>query len=169
MSLVMAGRRPTSGEAATAMPSSRTLWAAEDFIRLVLALGVGGIVVGVAWYICSGDASFNQQIGPLDAAVGGLIFAGGGNVMWLLRGRRALGERRRALMPDPEAAILVVVPDRQVSTAGLADPSDLLLAGDGLVRFHRATCPLASGRSWTPMTRGEHEGLGRQPCGVCKP
>jgi len=169
MSLVMAGRRPTSGEASTATPpSSRTLWAAEDLIRLVLALLVGGIVVGVAWYICSGDARFNQQIGPLDAAVGGLIFAGGGNVMWLLRGRRALGERRRALMPDLEAAILPAGSVRPVATSP-SDPSDLLVAGDGLVRYHRAACPLASGRSWTGMTRGEHDAMGRQPCGVCQP
>ncbi len=66
-------------------------------------MGLGGIVVAVSWYVCAGDVSFSQQIGPTDAAVAGLLLAGIGNVGWLLRGRRILGERRRVLLPDVAA------------------------------------------------------------------
>ena len=68
-------------------------------------MGLGGIVVAVSWYVCAGDVSFSQQIGPTDAAVAGLLLAGIGNVGWLLRGRRILGERRRALLPDVPARV----------------------------------------------------------------
>jgi hypothetical protein len=143
-------------------------------------LGVGGVVIVVAWYICSGDASFNRQIGPLDAAVGGAVLAGLGNVMWLMRGRRAIGERRRALLPDPvEAAIapVRVGPSAgEVATGAWADDGgpaardpELFVAGQGLVRFHRAECALAVGRSWEPASRQQHEDVGRLPCGVCRP
>jgi hypothetical protein len=175
MSLVMAGRRPATGgtDSTAATASGRALWAAEDLIRLVLSLGVGAVVVTVAWYICSGDASFNRQIGPLDAAVGGLVVAGLGNVMWLLRGRRALGERRRSLLTD--VAKVADTPARPLvvtgspATPSVADPTTLFVAGEGLVRFHRSGCPLVAGRDWVAATRLEHEGLGRLPCGVCAP
>jgi hypothetical protein len=172
MSVVMAGRRPaTEGtSSARATAPGRTLWAAEDLIRLVLALGVGAVVVVVAWYICSGDASFNRQIGPLDAAVGGLVFAGLGNVMWLLRGRRALGERRRALLADVADTVISPRSITGVPGAGtVADDVGVFVAGDGLLRFHHANCPLAAGREWVAASRLDHETAGRLPCGVCTP
>jgi hypothetical protein len=179
MTLVMAGRTPApGGTTATHAPASRrALWSAEDFMRWVLAIGAGGIVVAVSWYVCSGDVSFDKQIGPLDAAVAGLVLAGLGNVMWLMRGRRVLGERRRALLPDPVMAVASAGTVRRVSgdaggaaaVAGDGAEAGLLVAGAGMVRFHRPDCALAAGRGWSGATRTEHEGLGRQPCGVCRP
>ena len=90
--------------ASRAAPAPRpVLWRPEDLLRWGLIVGLGGIVVAVSWYVCAGDVSFSQQIGPTDAAVAGLLLAGIGNVGWLLRGRRILGERRRALLPDVPA------------------------------------------------------------------
>jgi hypothetical protein len=180
MDLAIAGRRPTP-EGAGSTPGTATvrrLWSAEDLIRLVLAVGTGGIVLVVSWYVCSGDASFNLQFGPLDVAVAGLVVAGLGNVMWLLRGRRAVGERRRALLPDPViAAVIGSVGEtrRRLTGSGVDEirsagvEQELLVAGEGLVRFHRSGCALAAGRTWTISTRQEHEDAGRLPCGVCKP
>jgi hypothetical protein len=185
MALVMAGRRPARRETALrpARASERGLWGAEDFIRVVLAQAAGGIAIVVAWYIGSGDVSFNHQIGPLDVAVAGAVVAGLGNVMWLLRGRRAVGARRRALLPDPVVAAIATgtgtgsVGDRRLvsSSAGAADAGtaapgpDLFVAGEGLVRFHRPECALAVGRSWELASRQQHEDVGRLPCGVCRP
>jgi hypothetical protein len=136
-------------------------------MRWALAVGVGGLVVVVSWYVCSGDASFSKQVGPADAALGGLVLAGLGNAMWLLRGRRALGERRRALLPDVAAAAEPV--GRVTRVSGVeARPDELLVAGEGMVLFHRPDCALATGRAWRTMTRAEHENAGRHPCGVCQ-
>jgi hypothetical protein len=173
MTVLTAGRQPATSR--TILPASakrRTLWSAEDVTRGVLVLAAGGIIIAVSWYVCSGDASFNHQIGPLDAAVSGMLLAGLGNLMWLMRGRRVVGERRRALLPDPEmVAIEPVGTVRKVSdlSAQSNDAKKLFLAGEGLVHFHRPECALASDRSWSGATRAEHEEHGRQPCGVCRP
>ena len=179
MATVMAGRRPVSAATPPEAVWSHTLWRPEDFMRWVISIGAGGIVLVVSWYVCAGDASFYRQIGPLDAAVAGLILAGLGNAMWLLRGRRNIGERRRALLPDMAVARaideavgelreLAVGPGVGVS-ADLRAEQRLLVAGDGLARFHRPGCALAAGRNWTGANRQAHLDLGRQPCGVCRP
>lgn len=145
-----------------------SLWRAEDLLRWAVAVGLGGVVVAVSWYVCAGEVSFSQQVGPTDVAVAGLLVAGIGNVGWLLKGRRALGERRRALLPDVPLAnrdqldVVRIVP----RPADL----DLYVGGDGMERFHRPECMLTSGRhDWKGMSRAEHQAAGRQPCGVCRP
>jgi hypothetical protein len=169
MAVVMAGRRPAAGAATGAAPATgRDLWGAEELLRWGLAVGVGGLVVAVSWYVCAGDASFSKQIGPTDAAIGGLVLAGLGNAMWLLRGRRTLGERRRALLPDVVVVAEPVGRVTRVSGVSEARPDELLVAGVGMELFHRPDCALAAGRGWTTMTRAEHEAAGRHPCGVCR-
>jgi hypothetical protein len=175
MTEVMAQRRLGGGERASrATPlTGASLWRPEDLLRWGITVGVGGIVIAVAWYVCAGEASFAQQIGPTNAAVAGLLLGGAGNTVWLLKGRRALGERRRALLPD------VLVP---LGSSSLADDTDagavdgvgeqhaLYVAGDGMERYHRSTCPLAAGRQgWAAMTADRHEAAGRRACGVCLP
>jgi hypothetical protein len=154
-----------------AAPSPRpVLWRSEDLLRWGLTVGLGGTVVAVSWYICAGDVSFSQQIGPTDAAVAGLLLGGLGNVGWLLRGRRVLGERRRALLPDVAARTLDVGTVRRVDVHHEEEAGALCVAGNGMERFHRPDCVLASGRhDWTTMTRAEHDAAGRRPCGVCRP
>jgi hypothetical protein len=143
-------------------------------MRGVLAVAAGGIIIVVSWYVCSGDANFNQQIGPLDAAVGGMVLVGLGNVMWVLRGRRAVGERRRALLPDPvmtatgSVGSVRKVSDHSANDAD-ADADELFVAGKGLLYFHRPECALAAGRNWSGAPRAEHERQGCRPCGVCRP
>ena len=182
MALVLAGGRSAPGGTTPRVPVAQrgALWSAEDLLRWALATGVGGIVIAVSWYVGAGDASFNRQIGPLDAAVAGVVVSGLGNAVWLLRGRRALGERRRALLADPVVAVDTDGPGavRRVSSSAGAGPAgaassdaaaEALVAGEGLLRFHRPDCVLAAGRDWTGATREQHEDAGRSPCGVCRP
>ncbi len=180
MALVLAGGRSAPSRTAprAAVAQRGTLWSAEDLLRWALATGVGGIVIAVSWYVCAGDASFTRQIGPLDAAVAGAVVSGLGNAMWLLRGRRVLGERRRALLADPVVAVDAAAGDavRKVSTSASPGPAtsaisepDVFVAGEGLLRFHSPDCILAAGRAWTSATREHHEDAGRLPCGVCRP
>lgn len=168
--------RVTRPEGATSSAPPRLLWKVDDLIRWLLVVGVGAVAVGVSWYICAGDATFSQQIGPADAAIGGVLLAGLGNATWLLRGRRALGERRRALLADvigaDEPATVTRVSGRPAVHEAFAAPDTgaLFVAGEGLERFHRADCSLATGRQgWLAMTRSDHERAGRRPCDVCSP
>jgi hypothetical protein len=162
-----------------AVPS--VLWGAEDLLRWVITVGLGGIVVTVSWYVCAGDTQFSQQVGPTDAAIAGLLLSGIGNLAWLLHGRRALGERRRSLLSDVAVGGLdqptpVGTRRRLGSTPQTESPvaptaeETLFVAGEGMQRFHRPDCALAAGRtSWSASPRHEHEVAGRQPCGVCRP
>ena len=156
---------PTCGGAArSAVPAG--LWGAQELLRWALTVGLGAIVIAVAWYICAGEATLSQQIGPMDAAVAGLLLAGMGNVGWLLHGRRVVGQRRQALLPDLAEVRLVS------AKSPLVHPtvSELLVAGEGMERYHREGCALTEGRiDWTAATRQEHESAGRTPCGVCRP
>ncbi len=151
------------------------LWGAEDLLRWVITLGLGGIVIVVCWYIAAGQATFSQQVGPLDAAVAGLLLAGIGNLAWLIHGRRALGERRRLLLPDVAEAVAHSAQPAQTVVAEPVSAAEaaleqVFLAGEGMERYHRPGCALASGRTgWTTATRREHELAGRRRCGVCQP
>jgi hypothetical protein len=170
--------RTAPARATETTPRGALFWRAEDLLRWGITVGLGGIVIAVAWYICSGDATFGQQVGPADAAVAGLLVAGVGNATWLLKGRRALGERRRALLPDvapPEATDVDLATEHQAPSLTTAETpavaeAGLLVAGEGMERYHRADCALAAGRTgWKAMTRHQHESEGRRPCGVCQP
>ncbi|HSZ36066.1 MAG TPA: hypothetical protein VK773_03160 [Acidimicrobiales bacterium] len=157
-----------------ATPARPLLWGAEDLLRWAITTGLGGIVIAVGWYIAAGEATFGQQIGPLDAALAGLLLSGIGNLAWLLHGRRALGERRRLLLPELADAT-TGVDTRAGVVSPLSTPTeqasvDVFVAGEGMERFHRPECALASGRSgWMTTTRRGHEDAGRLPCGVCRP
>ncbi|HEY6471617.1 MAG TPA: hypothetical protein VIY26_01910 [Acidimicrobiales bacterium] len=162
-------------------PARPLLWGAEDLLRWVITAGLGGIVVVVAWYVAAGQATFSQQVAPLDAAIAGLLLSGIGNLAWLLHGRRALGERRRLLLPDVAPATTIDAPAVPVEAesellaaatppAGTVLAGDVFLAGAGMERYHRPGCALAAGRTgWTTATRQEHEAAGRRACGVCRP
>lgn len=166
-------RAPSADTSRPVAPARPLLWGAEDLLRWAITTGLGGIVIAVAWYIAAGEATFAQQVGPVDAALAGLLLSGVGNLAWLLHGRRTLGERRRLLLPDivaattsADAQAVVVGP---LST-GVASVDAVFLAGEGMERFHRPECALAAGRTgWTTGTRREHEEAGRRPCGVCRP
>ncbi|HEY1828494.1 MAG TPA: hypothetical protein VGF87_10755 [Acidimicrobiales bacterium] len=163
-----------SSERTETSPRTRALWKADDLLRWCFMLAIGAVAIGVSWYVCAGDANFNQQIGPADAALGGLLVAGLGNATWLLRGRRALGERRRTLLGDGPAVAQPSVRRVEVARARSDDrpgeTGELYVAGEGLERFHRSDCALAAGREgWQAMTRQGHETAGRRACDVCRP
>jgi hypothetical protein len=173
--------RPLETRRRTAPTVPSVLWGAEDLLRWVITVGLGGIAVAVSWYVCAGDLQFSQQVGPIDAAMAGLLLAGVGNLAWLLHGRRALGERRRALLADVTLGGLdqpapvgtrrrLGSASRTMTPVASAADESLFVAGEGMERFHRPDCALAAGRTgWSTLPRQEHEAAGRRPCGVCHP
>jgi hypothetical protein len=99
-------------------------------------------------------------------------------VSWILSGRRALGERRAALLARMAAAAPADRPDLARPTAG--DEPGLLAAGldvtedfpvavAGLSRYHRPGCPLTAGRAAERAALLTHVQAGRRPCGICTP
>jgi hypothetical protein len=145
-------------------------WTAEDLVRWIFASAVGGVLVGVGWYVAAGQARDTHQIGPLDLAIAGAVLGGVANVIWLLRGWHAVGERRTALVAQLSADLRPAESDGPFR-GGDAEPTwhAGALVGRQSRYFHRPTCPLAAGRGWSPEPLAEHLRAGRAPCGVCKP
>jgi hypothetical protein len=44
-----------------------------------------------------------------------------------------------------------------------------LVATSSMARYHRPSCPLATGKAVRAAGRATHEVAGRRPCGVCRP
>jgi hypothetical protein len=152
-------------------PKKRPLWSAEDWVRWALFVAGGLVLWLVGWYLASGEINYSRQIGPANLAVAGLLVAGAGHVWCLMRGRRAIGERRRRLLGDPALAPAgreAATPAAPHADGTACRPSETV-AGDGMMRYHRRGCPLAAGRDWPVLPAEEQEAAGRIPCGACRP
>lgn len=140
-------------------------WRDNDVVTVVVTALLGVVAVMAAWFGASGEVSVVRQVMWLNLAVGGFVVFAGGNGVWLLRLRRAIGDRRVRLVSleadDVEAmtadAVALSVPPRAGSTAALR-----LVRGVGMARVHDPGCPLVAGKAVQPAVVGDGE-----PCGVC--
>jgi hypothetical protein len=76
-------------------------WSRRHRLLLVAFNLMGALLIGVAWFWAAGRAE--AQTASLNLAVGAMVLAGGANGLWLMRGRRAIGRRRRAWLADLRA------------------------------------------------------------------
>ena len=135
-------------------------WDPNDLVLLVALTLIAVSIIGVAWYGASGQGRLSQQTAWLNLAVVGIVVAGGGNLMWMARGRRSVGERRRALLTEWDTSV------RASSTAA---PKHRAPVGGALVRAagmrfaHAPDCPLVAGKVTTPVAAGE----GAPRCTIC--
>lgn len=143
-------------------------WGDGDILGLCAASAVGLVAIVGAWYGISGSASPASQTGWLNAAMAGVVVSALGNCVWILRGRRAVGERRARLVAlhegesGPDAVPMTSWEDTRTMTVPLMD-TDRVRAG-GQRRIHSADCPLVAGKNVAPALLGDGA-----PCGVCAP
>lgn len=138
-----------------------TPWVAEDLIHWSGGLAVAFVTCAGAWWYASVEPLFHEQVPAAVVGVLGTMLAAWCNVLWILRGRRAIGERLRLLLPDPDESASDAPQD------GATIPGDAFVAGRDLGRYHDPRCPLAAGRNWKTASGAKHESAGRAPCGVC--
>ena len=134
-------------------------WTRSDIIALsaLVAAGLTGLVAG--WTGTSGEPVHASQTAWLDLGIAGLIVTGAGIALWLMRGRRAVGQRRAALLADVDPGAADVHAPAAVATAAL-------VAMTGMSRYHRADCELVAGKRVRRVRAGQ---TGLTPCGVCEP
>jgi hypothetical protein len=137
----------------------RSPWSDNDLLLLVAVWILGAAFVAASYEVISGKPRFEDQAGWLSLAVAGVVVAFAGQAIWLLRGRRAVGERCHALLFAEHRV--------RGSYSALAR-SETLVAGDGLALYHRADCPMV-GERWRTAVRSAHEAAGRVACGICRP
>ncbi|MBA4863790.1 hypothetical protein H1V43_20920 [Streptomyces sp. PSKA54] len=73
-------------------------WRDGDVLTVCATTFIGLAVIVAAWFGVSGTVSATRQAAWLNAGVAGFATAAGGLCLWLLRLRRAVGERRVALI-----------------------------------------------------------------------
>lgn len=134
-------------------------WRDGDVLMVVLTALVCVVAIAVGWFGASGSATLTHQVAYLNLAVAGFAVFAGGNCLWLLRGRRAVGARRAALIALERAE-----PVRQAPAALTAatTASWQLVRGAGMRRLHQPDCPLVAGKPVDQVGLADGE-----PCGVC--
>jgi hypothetical protein len=138
------------------------LWLPSDVALLAaLNLVAGALLVASAWATTATD-DLSVRVAWVNLGVLGLLVAGTGNALWLLAGRRAIGERRADLMDVP-------VIEGDDTSVVLAQPSTRLVSVARASHFHRDDCALVRGKTVTAAARSRHERAGRTPCGICEP
>lgn len=125
----------------------------------IVAVGLALWIVGFS--IVANEVVYDQQESGITLAVLGTVLSVAGGSFFLLTGRRAVSQRR--------VAVLGLVPAAVATVPVASSVSPLLVGGDGLAKYHRADCPLAAGRDWSVADADEHASAGRKPCGVCRP
>ena len=134
--------------------------AAVRLVGLALACGIGLVVV---WFAVSGRGLFDTQVGWLGAGVVVLIVELYALASLVVRGRRAVGERRLSLISD---AVAEVLPRLAAAGPAVAVDGGVVVVA-GLDLLHRPDCPMVSGRRVERVSASEAAGSGFGRCGIC--
>jgi hypothetical protein len=126
------------------------------------AYGVGLLLLAAGYWGVSGTRVFSDQVSSARLAAIGVLLAQVGVVRSVIRGRRALAERRRACLPDV-SSVAGAAPATTAIAAGA------LVAAPDMTRYHDPGCPFVAGKPVTAVSAAEHERAGRRACGVCRP
>ncbi len=141
-------------------------WNRADLLRWAVPTAVGAVLCIVAWAISSGQARESDQAGPLFLAIVALMVSGISHALWLLRGRRAVGERQRELCTE---ARLLRPRDRVAPPAAILQGAVAVLVTPGASFIHRFECTFVANRPVRHTSKAEATESGMMPCGVCKP
>ena len=143
-------------------------WSPAESRRLLLLVVAGLVVVGLAWWITSREAAWDEQTDGMVIAIAGAMIAAYGVTSWLLRARAVCAARRRvmfALVPG-FAELGSGRAATPVAIAGETGPAEHVAVHPEQGRFHRPGCALAPG-DWPVLPRAAV--ADRRPCGVCAP
>lgn len=134
-------------------------WRGTDLLRLSVTAVLGVALLVTSWYGAARQGAFDKQSPWIDLGiVAGIVF-GAGNCVWVLQGRRRIGERRNRLIPFTAEAVDLYRWRPVWNTSDQPPASGAAVAptnngrGDGLVRAegmrfaHRPNCPLVDGKT----------------------
>lgn len=141
-------------------------WRDGDIVTMAAMTLAGLIAIVVAWFGAGGSGNVTHQAMWLNLAVAGFGISALGNCLWLLRGRKAVGERRVSLISfetmDDEASAPEGGRDGRRPAATQPTASLELVRGAGMTLVHYRDCPLLVGKPVQSALPGDG-----QPCGMC--
>lgn len=145
--------------------TQREPWRDSEVILVAVTAVIGVTAIGGGWFGSSRTDSLVPATVWLNLAVAGFVIAAAGNCVWLLRLRRAVGERRISLISLDIAPPQVGATPESRGTASRSTQSTAtfqLVRVTGTTKVHFADCPLVSGKRLEAAAVGDG-----QPCGVC--
>jgi hypothetical protein len=117
--------------------------------------------MALAWEGASLTTDVDRQIPWLALALAGSALACGTSLWCVTRQYVALNLRLAEVTGRQFEAV------SGPAEAAAADGN--LVASAVMVRFHRPSCPLTTGKAVTAVSRATHLSSGREPCGMCRP
>ena len=144
-------------------------WRYGDLLALAGMALAGFAFVGVAAFASSRTSDLATQVRWTNVAVVGVIVLGVGNLLWLITGRRAVGELRRVLVPR------LLAFESCTARAGVGagdvelDAVAAFVSSRIMTKYHLRTCALVRDKAVRAASLAVHERRGRRPCGVCLP
>ncbi|MGH8998784.1 MAG: hypothetical protein ACRDY7_05270 [Acidimicrobiia bacterium] len=133
-------------------------WRRSDVMLLGASQLAGLGLLSAAWLGISGTTDFSTQIAWINAGGVGLVGIGAGCALWVVRGRRRVGQRVREEILV-HAGLAAAGSGVQSETAG-----EQFVTGPGMSHYHRPGCQAVAGKPVTSAT-----GQGLEPCGLCEP
>lgn len=134
---------------------------------MTITVLLGLITILAAWFGSSHTASLTGRMLWLNAAVAGFAVAAIGLGLWLMAGRRAVGERRFSLvsLEEPAAEPASAKAGRRMKRGSGETASLELVRVPGTRRVHAPDCPLVAGKQVEQAAVSETS----ERCGVCTP
>ena len=139
-------------------------WQRPHASQLVLMNLAGLGLIALGWARTNSSEVLEDRLGSLVICAAGLALAGLGNGMWLGRGRESIALARRAVA----TSVAVVLADVEGEHPHEAREHHFVHQ-EGMTRYHRAECLLASRWRTTTSSRQELERSGLVPCTTCEP
>jgi hypothetical protein len=134
-------------------------WPARKLPLLAAVVVLAGVVLGVAWYGCSGETVWHVQIRWFGLGVLACAVNAAACLIWLAAGLRELRKARAWTLAALHGRNLLPV----VHTSAAATPSGELVTAPRMRRYHRADCPLMAGKAAVAVPTASD----LTPCGIC--
>jgi hypothetical protein len=167
-------------------PRSAVPWSADHVVGLVVANGVGLVLVFVGWWEAAGLGQAHDQLAWLNLSLLGLVLSGGANGLWLARGRRVVTLARARVLPYPLVPLAWPAEGLAGSNRLVLSPPDPLrrgrpvrsepgvgsaglVASSAMSHYHRTNCLLVVGKEVNVAHRSVHEAADLKACEVCVP
>lgn len=145
-------------------------WELPHLASLSSRLAVASLGLVVSWIGSSGTTSWNAQQAWTAVGIGSVVLGMTGIVGWL---RAGVAELRAFKVEQLSRRQLHRVVDAGYEPAAgrgrASGADDGVITGNGMTRYHRATCLFVAGKPTKQLHRSDARGAGLEPCAVCAP
>jgi hypothetical protein len=140
-------------------------WSLSDARLTFTAGAVGWALLLMSWWGASGTGKQSSQTNWLVLGIGAIVLMALGYLFWVHAGRRAVRQRRDAVVERLERVATASPP----TTSERAIASRAWVASPAGGRYHREDCLLVRGKDVRRLDGGSRSLAALRPCEMCRP